>query len=122
MNHLLFSYGTLQFASVQAATFGRPMPMRAAALSGYVLDTVAISDQHVVELSGSAEHPFARATGDPADIVEGVVLELTDDDLAAADDYEVDDYTRVAVTLSTGETAWLYVDAETSGRDVSPLG
>lgn len=111
MTHLLFSYGTLRLTAVQEATFGRRMPMRSAELPGYVLDTVAITDPHVIELSGSAEHPFARATGEPTDIVDGVVLELTDDDLAAADAYEVDDYTRVAVTLSTGETAWLYVDA-----------
>lgn len=111
MTHLLFSYGTLRLPAVQEATFGRRMPMRTAALPGYVLDTVAISDPRVVDLSGSAVHPFARATGDPADVVDGVVLELTDDELAAADEYEVDDYTRIAVRLSTGETAWLYVDA-----------
>ena len=111
MKHLLFSYGTLQLAAVQEATFGRRMPVRPAMLPGYVLDTVAIADRHVVELSGSAEHPFARATADPRDLVEGVVLELTDDDLAAADRYEVDDYVRVAVRLASGETAWLYVDA-----------
>ena len=108
--HPLFSYGTLQLPAVQEATFGRRMPMRAATLPGYVLDTVAIADEHVVRVSGSAEHPFARATGDPADVVEGVVLELSDDDLTAADEYEVDDYARVAVALSSGETAWLYVD------------
>nr|WP_205864740.1 gamma-glutamylcyclotransferase family protein [Planctomonas sp. JC2975] len=107
---MLFSYGTLQLASVQEATFGKRMPMRAASLPGYVLDTVAITDPHVLAVSGSSEHPFARATGNAHDLVDGVVLELTDDDLAAADEYEVDDYTRVAVTLSTGETAWLYVD------------
>ncbi|MHA7986820.1 gamma-glutamylcyclotransferase family protein [Rathayibacter sp. CAU 1779] len=110
MRHLLFSYGTLQLVPVQEATFGKRMPMRAASLPGYVLDTVTITDPHVVAISGSAEHPFARATGNADDVVEGVVLELTDDDLVAADEYEVDDYTRVAVTLGTGETAWLYVD------------
>ena len=111
MTHLLFSYGTLRLPAVQEATFGRRMPVRDAVLPGYVLDTVAITDPHVIEVSGSAEHPFARPTGNPHDVVQGAVLELTDDDLAAADEYEVDDYTRIAVTLATGETAWLYVDA-----------
>lgn len=109
MTHLLFSYGTLQLPAVQEATFGRRMPMRAATLPGYVLDTVAITDPHVVAVSGSAEHPFARRTGVESDVVSGSVLELDDDELASADEYEVDDYTRVAVTLGTGETAWLYV-------------
>lgn len=111
MTHLLFSYGTLRLPAVQEATFGRRMPMRPATLTGYVLETVAITDPHVVAVSGSAEHPFARPTGDQADLVDGAVLELSDADLAAADAYEVDDYTRVAVTLASGETAWLYVDA-----------
>jgi hypothetical protein len=119
VTHLLFSYGTLQLAAVQEATFGRRMPVRRALLPGYVLDTVAITDPHVVELSGSAEHPFARATGNPSDLVEGVVLELTDDDLAAADRYEVDDYARIAVRLTSGETAWLYVDAAGAGASAS---
>lgn len=118
MTHLLFSYGTLQLGAVQEATFGRRMPVRPATLPGYVLDTVAIADPQVVELSGSAEHPFARATGEPSDVVEGVVLELSDDELAAADAYEVDDYTRVTVTLGTGEKAWLYMDgASLEGGD-----
>lgn len=122
MTHLLFSYGTLRLEGVQRATFGRRMPMRAATLTGYVLDTVAITDPHVVAVSGSAEHPFARATGDPRDMVDGAVLELTDDDLLAADDYEVEDYTRVAVTLASGETAWLYVDAASIVANGSSAG
>ena len=119
MRHRLFSYGTLQLPAVQEATFGRRMPMSAATLPGYVLDTVAITDQHVVAISGSAEHPFARHTGESSDLVEGVVLELDDADLAAADECEVDDYTRVEVVIGTGETAWLYVDgASVDGSSV----
>lgn len=30
-------------------------------------------------------------------------------ELAAADEYEVDDYTRVAVPLRSGRQAWVYV-------------
>jgi len=33
-------------------------------------------------------------------------------DLAAADEYEVDDYTRVAVPLRSGREAWVYVFAD----------
>jgi len=117
VSHLLFSYGTLRLPAVQEATFGRTMPMRAATLPGYVLDTLAITDPHVVAVSGSAEHPFARRTGAESDVVAGAVLELDDDELARADEYEVDDYTRVAVTLGTGEIAWLYVDGATVDFD-----
>lgn len=109
--NLLFSYGTLQLPSVQSATFGRVVEMEADALPGYVLDTVKITDPHVIRVSGSDEHPFARATGDPADQIEGVVLALTDSELVAADGYEVEDYTRISVTLASGRRAWMYVDA-----------
>lgn len=119
MTHLLFSYGTLQLPAVQEATFGRRMPMRPATLPGYVLDTVAIADEHVVAVSGSAEHPFARHTGLETDVVHGVVLQLDDAQLQAADDYEVDDYTRVSVVIGTGEKAWLYVDGASLPGDAS---
>jgi gamma-glutamylcyclotransferase (GGCT)/AIG2-like uncharacterized protein YtfP len=122
VTQLLFSYGTLRLDEVQLATFGRRMPMRPATLTGYVLDTLAILDPHVVAVSGSAEHPFARATGEPSDVVDGVVLELADGDLAAADRYEVDDYRRVKVILASGETAWLYVDAESVPSNRSEVG
>jgi hypothetical protein len=42
-------------------------------------------------------------------VVDGTVLELTDDELRQADDYEVDDYRRVAAPLTSGGTAWVYV-------------
>jgi AIG2-like family. len=113
--NLLFSYGTLQLRGVQLDTFGREPDMEPDALPGYVLDAVRITDPHVIAVSGSDVHPFARATDDPADRVEGVVLALTDSELVAADGYEVEDYTRVSVTLASGRQAWIYVDASAAG-------
>ena len=40
--------------------------------------------------------------------VDGVVLEVTAEQLAAADDYEVDDYHRVRAQLASGGDAWVY--------------
>jgi hypothetical protein len=40
------------------------------------------------------------------------VFEITPDELKQADDYEVDSYKRVAVTLQSGKNAWVYVKAE----------
>ena len=36
---------------------------------------------------------------------------VSDEDLTAADDYEVDDYRRVVVPLRSGDQAWVYVFA-----------
>lgn len=41
----------------------------------------------------------------------GMVFQISEDELAAADRYEVADYKRVAVTLASGLTAWVYVRA-----------
>ena len=104
----LFSYGTLQQREVQLATYGRELHGRPDVLSGYQLAPLAISDPDVVALSGKAVHMIARASGDPADRVPGVAFELTDAELTATDAYEVDAYSRIEVTLESGNKAWVY--------------
>jgi gamma-glutamylcyclotransferase (GGCT)/AIG2-like uncharacterized protein YtfP len=41
--------------------------------------------------------------------VEGTVFTVSAAELAAADEYEVDVYTRIAVPLRSGQQAWVYV-------------
>ncbi|MBN9244526.1 MAG: gamma-glutamylcyclotransferase [Mesorhizobium sp.] len=107
----LFSYGTLRYPQVQRATFGRELEGRPDALPGFARTMVAITDPEVIAKSGEASHPIVRHTGRPADEIDGVVFEITDDELAAADRYEVADYKRVAVRLRSGVEAFVYVDA-----------
>jgi hypothetical protein len=38
--------------------------------------------------------------------MEGTVFAISEADLAAADEYEVDEYVRVAVPLRSGDEAW----------------
>jgi gamma-glutamylcyclotransferase (GGCT)/AIG2-like uncharacterized protein YtfP len=109
--HRLFSYGTLQLREVQLARFGRVLAGGADALPGYRLSYIEITDPEVVATSGTDRHPLVLASADPADAVEGSVFELSDAELASADEYEVDDYARVEVTLRSGRTAWAYLDA-----------
>ena len=108
---LLFSYGTLQQADVQLATFGRLLSGMADALVGYDQSMVAIDDPEVVRTSGKGHHPIVRYTGAAAARVAGTVFEITADELEQADRYEVSAYRRVAAPLSSGRTAWVYVDA-----------
>ena len=107
----LFSYGTLQQDDVQHATFGRLLHGRADALPGFTQAMVAIDDPQVVATSGRTHHPIVRHSGDAGDRVAGTVFEVSDNELARADDYEVDAYRRIAVTLASGLEAWVYVDA-----------
>ena len=57
--------------------------------------------------SGSDRHPILRPTDRPDAHVEGTVFTVTDAELAAADDYEVDDYRRISVPLRSGPRAWV---------------
>jgi hypothetical protein len=104
----LFSYGTLQQPEVQRALFGRELAGTPDRLPGYEFSMLPIADSEVAALSGSARHPIVHATGRPSDEVAGTVFEISPAELAAADAYEVDDYTRVLVELASGLRAWVY--------------
>ena len=78
-------------------------------LPGYTVDYAEIEDPRVVDLSGSSVHPIVRATGNPLDKVVGKVLWVTEDELEAADEYEVELYRRIEVQLQSRRAAWVYV-------------
>ena len=107
----LFSYGTLQAKGVQIATFGRELTGRPDALPGFVRDLVEIKDHGVVATSGETHHPIVRPSANPRDFVTGTVFAISPAELEAADRYEVEAYTRVAVRLRSGVEAWVYVAA-----------
>ena len=109
MSEVLFSYGTLQLREVQLANYGRELPGTPDVLDGYRVEDLPVADPDVVSISGKTVHVIARQTGDPADRVEGMVFELSETELAATDDYEVEPYRRIEVTLQSGRTAWVYV-------------
>jgi gamma-glutamylcyclotransferase (GGCT)/AIG2-like uncharacterized protein YtfP len=108
-DQLLFTYGTLQQPEVQLDTFGRLLEGEDDVLPGYTVDYAEIDDHRVVDLSGHAVHPMIRPTGDPRDKIMGKLLWITDDELEAADEYEVSLYARAWVTLASGRSAWVYV-------------
>jgi gamma-glutamylcyclotransferase (GGCT)/AIG2-like uncharacterized protein YtfP len=94
---------------VQLTTFGRELDGRPDAIVGFELDRATITDPHVIATSGSDRHPVLKPTESQDAAVEGTVFTISATELAAADEYEVDDYTRVAVPLWSGRQAWVYV-------------
>ena len=110
-DELLFSYGTLRQPEVQLDTFGRLLDGDDDALPGHTVDYAEIDDPRVVDLSCLSVHPIVRVTGNPLDKVVGVVLQVTEAELDAADEYEVALYRRVSAVLASGRTAWIYVAA-----------
>jgi Gamma-glutamyl cyclotransferase, AIG2-like len=110
---LLFSYGTLQQEAVQLATFGRVLQGQRDELVGFEQSLLRIEDPQFVAASGKADHAIVRFTGRDDNRVNGTVFEVTDAELARADQYEPAGYTRVVATLASGKEAWVYADART---------
>ncbi|QAX84726.1 UDP-N-acetylmuramate--alanine ligase [Pseudomonas sp. DTU12.3] len=108
---LLFSYGTLQDRAVQLSNFGRELQGRPDSLPGYKQQMVEITDPDVLATSGKTHHPIVQESGNAADEIAGTVFQITAQELAAADEYEVADYKRVSVLLKSGVDAWVYVQA-----------
>jgi gamma-glutamylcyclotransferase (GGCT)/AIG2-like uncharacterized protein YtfP len=80
-------------------------------LLGYEQSLFKIEDPGVVATSGKTHHPMATYCGDPNSRVPGTVFEITAEELARADSYEVPAYKRVLGDLKSGKKAWVYVDA-----------
>ena len=96
----LFSYGTLQYESVQLATFGRKLVGSPDILLGYKLQKIKITDPEVIKKSGESEHRILIPSGNIQDQIKGMVFEINSAELQQADDYEVEAYKRVKVKYS----------------------
>lgn len=105
----LFSYGTLQLESVQLSTFHRLLDGRKDSIIGYSLSYIEIVDQEVIAKSGETHHPIITYSGKAEDEVEGMVFNVTNEELLQADEYEVGDYKRITVPLKSGGLTWVYV-------------
>lgn len=115
-SEMLFSYGTLQLETVQLATFGRKLEGHPDVMPGYSLSMLKIEDADVVATSGKTHHPVVTHTGDPDDLVPGMVFAITPLELQRADEYEVEAYRRDRIVLASGTAAWVYVDARSPRR------
>ena len=83
----LFSYGTLQDEDVQWSTFGRRLIGQRDELPGFERSLVKIDDPQVAAASGRTHHANVTFTGRDDSRVTGTALEITDDELGAADEY-----------------------------------
>jgi gamma-glutamylcyclotransferase (GGCT)/AIG2-like uncharacterized protein YtfP len=116
----LFSYGTLRQPEVQQSSFGRLLVGSEDALPGYRTTLLEITDPDVLAVSGERFHPIVERSPSPGDEVPGMVFEITEAELLAADSYEVSDYGRISVTLKSGIRAWVYTSVNESGDAGGP--
>ena len=105
----LFSYGTLQKKEVQMETFGRILIGQKDILVGYNIEMIEITDKEVLKKSGQKFHPIIVFTNKPNDKVEGVLFEVTEEELEKADKYEVDDYKRIETIFQSGQKGFIYI-------------
>lgn len=105
----LFSYGTLQKEQVQIETFGRILEGKKDILTGYKLEMLEITNPEVLRKSNQKYHPILMFSGKMEDEVEGVLFEITDEEILQADEYEVNDYKRVETVLKSGKSGFIYV-------------
>lgn len=105
---LLFSYGMLQQPDVQLSTFGRLLEGEPDTLVGFERSSITIEDPQFVATSGKADHAIVTFNGRDSSRVSGMVFEVSDAELAKADQYEPAGYRRIAATLASGRQAWVY--------------
>ena len=108
---LLFSYGTLQQEAVQLSTFGRLLHGQPDELVGFEQSLLKVEDPAFVASSGKSHHAIVTFNGRDESRVRGTVFEVSDSELASADEYEPAGYKRIAAMLASGKQAWVYADA-----------
>jgi hypothetical protein len=112
---LIFSYGSLQQENVQLSTFGRLLHGHRDELPGFEESLVRVEDPQVAAASDRTHHANVTFNGRSDSRVSGMVFEITDAELAAADGYEqVASYKRIGAVLASGKQTWVYVDARSA--------
>jgi len=96
----LFTYGSLQISSIQEKLFNRILVGTPDVLIGYEKGTIEIDGQI-----------FGIANPKPQGKIEGMVYELTKEEIERADVYEGNEYQRLPLTLVSAVESWVYVRA-----------
>lgn len=109
MKEHLFSYGTLQKEKVQLELFGRVLNGSPDILRSYKAVTIEIGDESFLSRGEERYQQTLMATNDDNDTVAGTVLEITEEELLLADNYEPASYKRIYVVLESGNKAWIYL-------------
>lgn len=101
----LFSYGTLRSKEIQRQVFNRILTGKSDQLLGHKLKSLQIEEEF-----GMADYVVVVPSSDPADIIHGVVFDVSNADLAKVDIFESNSYKRVRVKLQSGMEAWIYME------------
>ena len=109
MIELLFSYGTLQKEKTQIKLFGRILKGETDTLQGYKVAAIEIRDKLFLSRGERKDQLTAVLSKNKNDLINGTALELTEEELLTADNYEPNSYKRIKVKLASGKEAWIYI-------------
>jgi gamma-glutamylcyclotransferase (GGCT)/AIG2-like uncharacterized protein YtfP len=99
----LFAYGSLKEKEIQETIFGRTLHGVAETLMGYEVKEILIEEEF-----GMESYPIIAPTQNNEDTIDGIVYDLTLQELQLSDTYEGSHYKRVQVQLQSKEIAWAY--------------
>jgi gamma-glutamyl AIG2-like cyclotransferase len=109
MSEWLFSYGTLQNEDTQLKLFGRRLSGTADVLEGYQIATIEILDVNFIARGESKFQKSLVCTNRQSDCVMGTALQLSEQELLLADQYEPANYKRTMLRLKSGIHVWVYI-------------
>lgn len=104
----LFSYGTLQKSETQLKLFGRLLNGGNDTLKGYKTANIVIEDAVFLTKEGNQQLTAVASSGDK---IDGMVFEVSSEEIEMVDRYEPENYTKISVILESGKTAWLWLAA-----------
>jgi gamma-glutamylcyclotransferase (GGCT)/AIG2-like uncharacterized protein YtfP len=104
----LFSYGTLQKENVQIKLFGRLLHGTKDLLKGYKISSIEINDESFLSTGEEKIQLTITPSNEKNDRIEGMVFEISEEELLLADTYEPKNYKRIKVILGSGKDAWIY--------------
>jgi gamma-glutamylcyclotransferase (GGCT)/AIG2-like uncharacterized protein YtfP len=94
----LFIYGTLIDPEIQKSILGRIINGIPNILEGY--------EKSEIEIEGEK---YPLTVQNKNEIVEGLVIDINDDELKKIDEYEGVEYKRIEIVLQSGISAWVYL-------------
>ncbi|MBL8701512.1 MAG: gamma-glutamylcyclotransferase [Alphaproteobacteria bacterium] len=114
---MIFAYGSLQRSAVQVAVVGRRLDGRPDSLPAHELSSTRIEDPQRAAALNRTHNANVTFNGRGDSLVPGMALDITEGELEVIDAYErLDGYARVALPLTSGARAWVYVAAGAAPR------
>lgn len=105
---LLFSYGTLQQENTQQLLLQRILKGTPDTLKGYKLEKLYTAN--ALELTNNQQNFYWRAeiSDNKNDTINGMLYNVTKQELQQMDTYEGNQYRRIKTTFVSGKQGWVY--------------